>query len=489
MSNYNAELQGNNADLQGILDSIKALPDGSGGGIALLAEYSQVNPIVAQYMAQVQYPAGDYSESLVVPYLYEETTYDKGYPVGYDVTIQQAGVLHMVDSVATVHAPSVVGANTLYNAIPGEVAHWWHTVADNVTQTGTIRPTGQVRMIQTTANNVRDLGGWPCDGGTIKYGKLFRGGLLDASDRAVLVEQLKIRHDLDLRGAADNGGLAASPLGADVSYVCPDEYVWYSLAKEAAWRAILRKIFEAVSKNEPLIFHCAAGADRTGTVACIVEAILGVGQPDLDKDFELTSFSIFPNARRRIDDDWKGLMAEIDAISVGATFRDKVINWVGYLGFTAEQINAFRRAMIDGNPGDITVEEYAPQEPVTNYFDASTAMLNYRLGSNGSPSAYNGMVTTDFIPWNDEMIGKNFYVTGVTMVLSTAYNYFTRVVYYDADKTKVADFTDGGAGYDDYITPTFGAYTGGGFMRISLVLKDNVEITAADVADLKITLK
>lgn len=487
---YNEDLQNNNDALRVILDDVNALPD-AGGGIEPLSEYSQTNPIVAQYMAEVSYPTGDYSESKVLPYIYAETGYPMGYPMGYDVAVQQAGVLHMVDSVAVIQAPSVVGTNTLYNAIPGEVAHWWHTVDDTVTQCGTIRPTGRVRMIQTTAKNVRDLGGWASDGGKIRYGKLFRGGLLDVSDRAVLVDQLKIRHDLDLRGKGDNGGLTESPLGTDVSYTCTESHVWYSLQREDEWRTILGTIFNAAAKDEPVIFHCAAGADRTGTVACIVEAILGVDQPNLDKDFELTSFAIAPNARQRNSDSWKGLMAEINAIPVGDTFRDKVVNWVGHLGFTADQVNLFRKAMIAGNPGDITMEGYTPEEPEVNLFDASKAELNKRIGSSGSLSAYNGMVTSDYIPVDNTMAGKYFTVSGVTPVMSATYQYSARVAFYDASSrtfisgqaVNIKAWTGVVPAWDADIT------TDTAYIRVSLVVKDNVEITAEDIANIKFTLK
>jgi len=295
-----------------------------------LVEFSQMNPIVAKYMAEVTYFPPDYSASQILPYIYTETEYEKGHPTGYDVDILESGELHLADSLSVVKTQSAIGANTLCNAIPNEVAHWWNTVDGNTTQNGTIKPTGQVRMIKTTANNVRDLGGWACDGGVIKYGKIFRGGFLSESDSAVLVDQCNIRHDLDLRGKAENEGLTASPLGNEIEYTCTESYPWYSLKNEDDWKTILGTIFNAASKNEPIIFHCAAGADRTGTVACIVEAILGVNQADIDKDFELTSFAIFPNARRRTDANWQSLIAEINAISVGATFRDKVINWIGY---------------------------------------------------------------------------------------------------------------------------------------------------------------
>ena len=624
-----------------------------GGNSENLVEFSQMNPIVTQYMKEVNYSPDDYSTSAMFQYSYAETDYEKSHPVGYDVDITQSGELHLADDLSVIKMQSYVGTNTLYNAIPDVISHWWNAVDGNVTQNGTIRPTGQVRMINTVASNVRDLGGWPCDGGTVKYGKLFRGGLLSENDRAVLVNQCKVHHDLDLRGKSYNEGITVSPLGADIIYTCTDNHVWYSLDREDDWKTILRTIFTAVPRNEPVIFHCAAGADRTGTVACIVEAILGVSQPNLDKDFELTSFAIAPNARRRIDDNWKNLITEITSISVGETFRDKVINWVGYLGFTADEINAFRKVMIDGTPESITVESYTPGEPVepdepdqsytnlaepntnnttdfsiwcnnarigsdgvaaakdgyvstnfvavkpgdvvrfknfkterlcfystdktpvnsgiarpnnhivnsnitnvsgdanvttdanaeptemtftivtggsavniafmrlsghltgdaedviitvneeivengtidpeVNYFNASTATLNHRVGSSGSLSAYDGIVVSDFIPVDSSMDGKVFRITGVSPIKATTYGYFARTAFYAPD-TKA--FLTGvhlnydGTDWTGYVYPwSSHITTDTAYIRVSLVIKDNVAITADDIANIKITLE
>lgn len=412
---------------------VDSVPVGTGiampsGGVEELIEFLQMNPLVVEYMEEANYSPDDYSTSVALSYAYKEADYELSHPVGCIVNIDEAGILHLLDAVSTIEYPSVAGENVLYNAIPNQVANWWNTVDGRTTQSGTIKPTGQVRMIKTTARNVRDLGGWACDGGTIRYGKLFRGGLLNDSDRAIMVDQLKIKHDLDLRGTSDNDGLTASPLGADVAYTCPDNYVWYSLDGEETWRAILSTIFGAVSSNEPLIFHCAAGADRTGTVACIVEAILGVSQPDLDRDFELTTFALADshNARRRTDDNWKNLIGEINTIASGTTFRDKVISWVGHLGFTVDEINAFRSTMIDGEPEIVTIEEYVPGTPVepdepdvpdvpaepdvpdvpytnlaepntSNTTDYSVWCNNARIGGDGTVGARDGYVSTNYV--------------------------------------------------------------------------------------------
>ncbi len=130
-----------------------------------------------------------------------------------------------------------------------------------------------------------------------------------------------------------------------------------------------------------------------------------------------------------------------------------------------------------------------PERPTeVNYFNTETASLNQRIGSGGTLSAYDGMVTTDFIPWEDTMSGKAFVVSGVTQTLNTQYSYYSRTVYYDANKTKVAESNDGGE-LDEIIPTVYGSYTGGGFVRISLVLKNNAALTATDVAALKITLE
>ncbi|MCI7020774.1 MAG: tyrosine-protein phosphatase [Clostridiales bacterium] len=454
-------------------------------GAEPLAEFSQMNPLVTKYMDEVTYDPTDYSSSAMLTYSYTETDYVKWHPSGYDLDLKDSGELHLADSVSHTMIPSVVGVNSLVNAIPDVVAHWWNSVDGNVKQSGTIKPTGQVRMIATTATNVRDIGGWVCDGGRVKYGKLFRGGLLDETDRPVLVDQLRIKHDLDLRSKADNDGATSSPLGNDVIYTVADNAVWYTLSgRDEEWSIILRTIFDAVAKNEPIIFHCAAGADRTGTVACILEAILGVSQSDVDKDFELTSFAISPNARRRIDDDWKNLIGEITAIPTGSTFRDKVVNWVGSLGFTNDDLNNFRKSMIDGSPADVVIEEIVTPPTETNLFDVSAAHLNCRIGSDGGiREGLDGSLVIDI-----DVTSINKLKIKGNLVVSSAYNYMGRMAFILSDETSIVGpwFTFDSQWTHDLTTrkekyPTLSK------MRYWFVLKDGVAITADDCSSIEIT--
>lgn len=329
------------AAVQDIADAIREKTGGAetykiaqmGGAVrgitgAETVAWHQCPEAVRNYLSSVTYDPGDYSTSQIDSYAPATAVVSNYRPIC-----------------------KTLGGKTYCNEVPGI-----ETPFASGGKAGTLKPVDPLRWIQTRTWNVRDLGGWACDGGTVKYGKLFRGGYVTSADRAVLVEQLGIQHELDLRGASE-GGLTASPLGGDVRYTCAAAYAWYSLTPADAWKANLRCVFDAVMHNEPVYFHCAAGADRTGTLACVLEGLLGMSQSDIDKDYELTTFysgsDTDANARRRNEAEWSGLISALNGKS-GSTFRDKCVTFAAELGFTADEINAFRAAMIDGTPETVT---------------------------------------------------------------------------------------------------------------------------------------
>ena len=193
----------------------------------------------------------------------------------------------------------------------------------------------------------------------MKYGLLIRGGRISSADRAVLVGQLGVQHEIDLRGKegrdpSDGDVVTESPLGDDVWFTIADKSATYALTPVATWQLYLRCVIDAVTHREPVYFHCTAGADRTGTLACVLEGLLGLSQSDIDKDYELTCFYSGTGtdalARRRNESDWTKLINAINAVS-GDTFRDKCVHFaVGMCGMTMTDINAFRAAIIDGTP-------------------------------------------------------------------------------------------------------------------------------------------
>lgn len=311
-------------------------------------EWHQCPEAVRNYLANVTYDPADYTVSQIASYAPAEAVADNTKPIG-----------------------QTVGGTTYYNQEPNT-----KTPFASGNKAGTLKPLDRLRWIKSAyASNVRDLGGWPCDGGTVRYGLLFRGGEVTASDRAVLVQECGARHELNLRGA-EEANRTTSPLGSDVWFYCPTNFVWYSLTDKATWKEILLYVIEAVTHNEPVYFHCSAGADRTGTVACILEAILGMSQSDIDKDYELTCFSTGTgtdaNARRRNETDWKNLIAAINGHS-GASFRDKAVNFATSCGIPISRINAFRAAMSTGTPEVLTGGTHTVTNNLTHVSTSNTA--------------------------------------------------------------------------------------------------------------------
>ena len=345
--------------------------------------WHQCPEAVRNYLANVTYDPSDYSNSQIADYAPASPVFSNERPIG-----------ETVDGV------------TYYNKVPNLETPFATTNA-----AGTLKPLDTLRQIwlpyvPNVQYNVRDLGGWACDGGKVKYGMMFRGGRLYSEFREVLVNECGVRADLDLRGRNDVGDPppATSPLGTDVLFYVPDTYQWYSITNKTVWRGMLRFAFDCVLHNQPVYFHCTVGADRTGTFACVIEALLGVSQSDIDKDYELTCFATGTGsdgtARRRNESEWTGLINQINALP-GSTFRDKVVGWVATLGFTAAEINAFRAAMIDGTPETVT--------PSVNTYTVTNTLTN-ATSDNAATSA------TEYQPYTAKIAPANGYVVSSVQV-------------------------------------------------------------------------
>ena len=359
-------------------------------------EWHQCPEAVRNFLANVTYDPSDYNTSQIANYAPATAVVSNYKPIG-----------------------QTVGGVTRYNEVPNVL-----TPFASGGKAGTLKPLDALRWIRTSAGatawNVRDLGGWPCDGGTVKYGLLIRGGKLAAADRAVLVGELGIQHDLDLRGregggADDEPNMTASPLGGDVWYTRTQQYAWYALTPVTTWKTYLRCVIDAVTHREPVYFHCTAGADRTGTLACVLEGLLGMSQSDIDKDYELTTFysgsGSDATARRRNESDWKGLINAINAVS-GGTFRDKCVLFaVGTCGMSMADINAYRVAMTNGTPE--TLHWY---QPITKNLTGCT------ISNAASYVDYGEAYTATITPESGKTITSVVVKMGGADITATAYS-------------------------------------------------------------------
>ena len=160
--------------------------------------------------------------------------------------------------------------------------------------------------------NVRDVGGYMTASGVrTRQGLVYRGSILDncaagvydttlrLSDDGVhtFTDVLGIRHDLDIRETKYGqyyASIGAHPMGEDLLYsnfqcgAYGGVFSQSSTGITALGRA-LRML--ADENNYPLYFHCSGGADRTGTMSFVLNALCGVSYEDCIIDYEYTTFS------------------------------------------------------------------------------------------------------------------------------------------------------------------------------------------------------
>ena len=210
--------------------------------------------------------------------------------------------------------------------------------------------------------NCRDLGGWDCDGGTVKYGMLVRSGEINAADKDLMVNKYGIKTEINLlpkslqatKGSPWGIERIANPTDTDFMYKIDD-----SVSDQ--WKLYLQAVFTSTAKNKPVLFHCGAGADKTGTMSVMLMGILGCSLQDIDIDYELTSFSIYTDWRNRTFPTYVGYIKAIQAVPLAQgftsdSFRNRCISYALSLGISIDDINAFRSACIDGTPETIKLQ-------------------------------------------------------------------------------------------------------------------------------------
>ena len=96
----------------------------------------------------------------------------------------------------------------------------------------------------------------------------------------------------------------------------------------------------------PVYIHCTGGVDRTGTLAFLINALLGVGEDDLIRDYETTTFSVYGERSRnsaiyKFADFYKQLKSY-----AGSTFAEKTENYMLSISVIQTQINAIKSIML-----------------------------------------------------------------------------------------------------------------------------------------------
>ena len=314
-------------------------------------DYDMENPGVRAYLENVDYSDDpDYTRSEVSNY----PGTDKPNPVKLSwqgkastVRISTSPDLSGSWDVAAQESPA-----SIYNLTPG-VRYFYSVIAadGSVVRESCVIPKGPLRMINGLLKNTRDLGGWKAGDKSIKYGKIYRGANLDdiqqdASKMDIVVNRLGVGVDLDLRGlppGSQGGSGENNPWKPTDPVIYKNIQLWHYFVPSAnkylqvdvspgetadQYQYAIRCIIDWLKDGKVVYFHCHGGADRTGTLAFLLEGLLGVSESDMSKDFELTTYSNSIH-RRNGDGGWfyKGMVKYIRTFAPGKTIQEQVTAW------------------------------------------------------------------------------------------------------------------------------------------------------------------
>ncbi|MDA0264385.1 MAG: tyrosine-protein phosphatase [Chloroflexi bacterium] len=162
--------------------------------------------------------------------------------------------------------------------------------------------------------NFRDLGGYAAAGGrTVRWRNLYRSdapNTLTEADVRIITGALGVTSVVDLRSSSgvlnDGRGLLAlsgigyhhfpflerrgilpPTSGEDSAGRLTEMYQW--MLQNSG--ALIAQAFTALAQqvNQPALFHCSAGKDRTGILAATILSVLKVSHDDIVADFMMTN--------------------------------------------------------------------------------------------------------------------------------------------------------------------------------------------------------
>ncbi len=204
--------------------------------------------------------------------------------------------------------------------------------------------------------NMRDIGGWKTTSGkVVKQGLLYRGCEIDGAVEPkykitenginTMLTELGIKSDMDLRSKYDSV-YGTTALGAAVKHKYYNTEAYSAILTDPKCRESIRSVFSDLSNknNYPIYLHCTYGQDRTGTVCYLLEALLGVEEKSLMKDYLLSGLhhgDVYGGFEPMNE-----FILELKKLP-GISISEKVEYYLKSIGVTSEEISRIKSIFLD----------------------------------------------------------------------------------------------------------------------------------------------
>ena len=212
--------------------------------------------------------------------------------------------------------------------------------------------------------NCRDMGGGRTleDGGRIKQGLIYRTSGTNSwgNGRAVVPdtittagkEELLVRLGCKTEINVNNSG--SNQVGVE-NFV--DAYMYYDGGKHHMYRNTepLKRVFHALAnpENYPVFYHCRIGTDRTGFVAIMLSALLGVSENEIYQDYLFSNFGNIQEKRYIGEKAGRdNILKYMDDLKTypGEKLQNKTYNFLLSIGIPAEELDSIIEILTEGTP-------------------------------------------------------------------------------------------------------------------------------------------
>ena len=163
--------------------------------------------------------------------------------------------------------------------------------------------------------------------------------------KKAMLEELGVKTEIDLRGSTKESLLEGVKV---LNYTCGSNASLQDL------KPALPDLFLALAdeSNYPIFYHCQIGTDRTGALAFLINALLGVSEEDLYYDYCFSNFGALcaedeTSFTIRTPQYLQNKVFFYLKKTPGNTLQEQVRNYLKSLGITDATLDAVARILLE----------------------------------------------------------------------------------------------------------------------------------------------